>query len=219
VRVLVWVGLCGGVDEAFIRIVNASAGTPNLFGFYLMDDPDSRPSAPATNAAHACPVANLRAEADWIHAHVPGARTVIVIMNLGDANHPRFQDSYEPARSHIDLFGLAAYPCRTELKGCDHGIIDRYVAAAAEAGIPVDRIVPIYQAFGGGGWKTDTGGHYALPTVQQATEIVARWHRLVPDPEMDMAYSWGAQRGDAALETTPDLQALFARYNQSGRID
>ena len=117
VSVLVWVGLCHGVDEAFVRIVNTYARTPRLFGFYLMDDPDPRPTAPVTNAAHACSVANLRAEADWIHAHVPSARTVIVIMNLGDASHPSFRGSYEPTQSHVDLFGLAAYPCRTELKG------------------------------------------------------------------------------------------------------
>ena len=219
IRVLVWVGLCHGVDEAFMSIVNAYAQTPHLFGFYLMDDPDPRPAARASNAAHACSAANLRAEADWIHAHVPGAQTIIVIMNLGDASHPSFQNSYEPNQSHIDLFGLAAYPCRTELRGCDFEIINRYVAAASEAGIPTDRIVPIYQTFGGGGWQTDTGGHYALPTVKQAGHILSRWRQLVPNASLDMAYSWGAQKGDAALETSPDLQAVFARYNRSGSVD
>ena len=219
IKVLVWVGLCHGADEAFKRIVNAYAKAPGLFGFYLMDDPDPRPAAWANNASHACPVANLRAEADWIHAHVPGTRTIIVIMNLGDASHPSFGDSYEPTQSHVDLFGLAAYPCRTDHPNCDYGIINRYVAAAVEAGIPTDSIVPIYQTFGGGGWKIDTGGHYLMPTVQQAADILSRWRQLVPNPEIDMAYSWGAQKGDAALETAPDLQALFARYNQSGSVD
>ena len=219
VRVLVWVGLCHGVDEPFMRIVNAYAQAPRLFGFYLMDDPDPRPAAWVNNPSHACPVANLRAEADWIHTHVPGAQTIIVIMNLGDASHPSFRDSYEPSRSHVDLFGLAAYPCRSDLPNCDYGIINRYVAAAVEAGIPTDAIVPIYQTFGGGGWKIDTGGRYVMPTVQQAAHLLSRWHQLVPNPEMDMAYSWGAQKGDAALETAPDLQALFARYNRSGSVD
>lgn len=219
ISVLVWVGLCHGVDETFMRIVNAYAQTPRLFGFYLMDDPDPRPTASVSNAAHACSVANLRAEVDWIHDHVPGAQTIIVIMNLGDASHPSFRDSYEPTLSHIDLFGLAAYPCRTELRGCDQDVIDRYVAAATEAGIPTDCIVPIYQTFGGGGWKTDTGGNYAMPTVQQAADILSRWHQLVPTAKLDMAYSWGAQKGDAALETAPELQALFARYNRSGSVE
>jgi hypothetical protein len=215
--VLVWVGLCHGVDDAFLRIVNAYARTPHLFGFYLMDDPDPRPAAPAVDPGHACPAANLRAEADWIHSHVPGARTVIVIMNLGDSAHPFFGNSYEPEQSHVDLFGLAAYPCRTDLNGCDNGIIDRYVAAALEAGIPRNRIVPIYQTFGGGDWHTDTGGHYTLPTVRQASDILSRWHQLVPDPVMDMAYSWGAQKGDAALETAPELRSLFVLHNKSGQ--
>ena len=219
IRVLVWVGLCHGVDEAFKRIVNDYAQAPRLFGFYLMDDPDPRPAAWASNPSHACTPANLRAEADWIHDNIPGAKTIIVLMNMASTLQPSFKETYEPSNSHVDLFGLAAYPCRSDLPNCDYDIIDRYVAAAVDAGISRDRIVPIYQTFGGGGWKTDTGGHYVLPTVQQAADILSRWHQLVPNPEMDMAYSWGTQKGDAALETAPDLQALFARYNRSGSVD
>ncbi len=213
-RALVWVGRCGGVDEDFLRIVRAYAGSQNLFGFFLMDDPDPRLSAKIRDPSHACSADDLRAEADWIHDNVPGAKTIVVLMNMASAAQPSFKETYEPANSHVDLFGLAAYPCRTDLPGCDYDIIDRYVTAAVDAGIPRDRIVPIYQTFGGGGWKTDTGGGYVMPTVQQAADIVTRWRQLVPNPEMDMAYSWGAQKDDSALEAAPDLQALFAHYNK-----
>jgi serralysin len=218
-RALVWIGRCGGVDRDFLRIVRAYAGSRNLFGFFLMDDPDPRLLAAAKNPSHACSVGNLRAEADWIHDNVPGAKTIIVLMNMASALQPSFKGTYEPSNSHVDLFGLAAYPCRSDRSGCDYDIIDRYVAAAVDAGISHDRIVPIYQTFGGGGWATDTGGHYVMPTVQQAADILSRWHQLVPSPEMDMAYSWGTQNNDSALETAPDLQALFARYNRSGSVD
>jgi hypothetical protein len=191
---LVWVGQCNGVNEAFLQVVRAYAGRRNLFGFMLMDDPDPRLRAKISNPSHACAVDNLKAEADWIHEHVPGARTVIVLMNMGYASQPSFRGTYEPASSHVDLFGLAA---------------------AAEAGVSPDRIVPIYQAFGGGDWKTDTGGHYVLPDAGQVTAILSRWRQLIPRPEMDMAYSWGSQRGDRALESSLELQAIFAKYNSS----
>ncbi len=213
-RALVWVGQCQGVDQAFLRIVSPYVGSSTLFGFYLMDDPDPRTLAEVENPSHACAVSNLRAEADWIHDHVPGARAVIVLMNMGTVAQPSFKGTYEPASSHVDLFGLSAYPCRTDVAGCDYDTIDRYVAAAIEAGVPRDHIVPTYQAFGEGDWVTDSGGRYSMPDTDQEIAILSRWRQLVPDPEMDMAYSWGAQKGDRALENSAVLQAVFARHNR-----
>jgi hypothetical protein len=214
-RALVWIGRCGGVDQAFLSTVRAYAGSRNLFGFFLMDDPDPRPLAGVMNPSHACTVSSLRAEADWIHDNIPGAKTLIVLMNMASAVQPSFKGTYEPANSHVDLFGLAAYPCRTDLPRCDYDIIDRYVAAAIDAGISRDRIVPIYQAFGGGAWFTDAGGRYYLPNQNEEIAILSRWRQLVPSPEMDMAYSWGSQRGDRALESSSELQAVFAKHNRS----
>ena len=214
-KALVWVGQCQGVDQAFLRTVSSYAGRSNLFGFFLMDDPDPRSIAKVRNPSHACAVSNLRAEADWIHDHVPGAKTVIVLMNMGTAVQPSFEGTYEPASSHVDLFGLAAYPCRTDVTGCDYDIIDRYVAAAISAGVSRDHIVPTYQAFGEGRWVTDSGGRYSMPDANQEIAILARWRQLVPDPEMDMAYSWGSQRDDHALENSVALQAVFARHNRA----
>ena len=214
-KALVWVGLCHGVDQDFLRIVGSYVGRSNLFGFFLMDDPDPRALANVQNPSHACDVKNLRAEADWIHDHLPGVRTVIVLMNMGTAAQPSFEGTYEPATSHIDLFGLAAYPCRAEVTGCDYDIIDRYVASAINAGIPRDHVVPTYQAFGEGDWVTDSGSRYSLPDANQEIAILSRWRQLVPDPEMDMAYSWGSQQGDLALESSVALQAVFARHNRA----
>jgi hypothetical protein len=209
VKGLVWVGQCGGVDAAFLKAVRAYAGTPNLFGFYLMDDPD-----PRGVLFHHCASAKLKAEADWIHAHLPGAKTFIVLMNLGSSQTPSFAGSYNPANSHVDLFGFSPYPCRTELKHCDFAMIDRYVAAAEAAGIPRDRIVPIYQTFGGGRWSDGGGGRYVLPTAGQEQQILARWQALVPEAVFDYAYSWGSQRGDVALHSAFGLQRVFAMHNR-----
>jgi hypothetical protein len=210
VKGLAWVGRCSGVDAQFLETVRAYVGNPNLFGFYLMDDPDPRGSV-----LHRCPAEKLKAEADWIHANAPGAKTFIVLMNMGSSKTPSFDDSYTPTNSHVDLFGFSPYPCRTELKGCDFEMIDRFVAAAESSGIPRDTMVPIYQTFGGGDWMDDGGGQYVLPTAGQEREILARWEALVPTAVFDYAYSWGSQRGDGALQSAFDLQRVFARFNHA----
>ena len=210
VKGLAWVGRCDGVDDGFLEIVRSYLGRPNLFGFYLIDDP-----TPPNGYLRHCAAENLKAESDWIHKNLPTAKTFIVLMNAGSSGTPSFADDYRPANSHVDLFGFSPYPCRTELNGCDFGMIDRFVAAAKASGIPRERMVPVFQAFGGGDWRDDGGGRYLLPTPAQEQEILARWDRLVPLALFDYAYSWGAQRGDVALGAAFDLQTLFAHYNNA----
>jgi hypothetical protein len=210
VKGLVWVGQCGGVDAPFLETVRAYAGNRNLFGFYLMDDPD-----PTGWYSVRCAAADLKANADWIHANMPGAMTFILLMNMGSSAAPSFPDAYKPANSHIDLFGFSPYPCRTELNRCDFNMIDRYVAAAEASGIPRSKMVPVYQAFGGGDWSDGGGGRYVLPTVGQEREILARWDALVPTAAFDYTYSWGSQRGDAALDSSLELQTVFSSHNRA----
>jgi hypothetical protein len=210
VQVLVWVGQCDGVTEKFLATVGLFLGDRRVFGYYLMDDPDPRSSIAASPP---CPPARLREESDWLHEHVPGTKTVIVLMNMSDARTPLYKDTYDPVNSHVDLFGLSAYPCRTEFNGCDRGLIGRYVAASDLAGIPRSQIMPIYQAFGGGLWRDDEGGSYIMPNPAEETEIISQWRALIPNPVLDMAYSWGTQREDISLHDAPDLKAVFSIYN------
>jgi hypothetical protein len=210
VKGLAWVGRCNGVDAPFLETVRPYVGNPKLWGFYLMDDPD-----PTGRYFPHCAADNLQAESDWIHANAPNARTFIVLMNMGSSKTPSFAGSYNPANSHVDLFGFSPYPCRTELNGCDFDMIDRYVAAAESLDVPRRRMVPVYQAFGGGDAPDDGGGQYVLPTVGQEQQILARWGALVPTAEFDYAYSWGSQRGDVALDSSFDLQTLFSRHNRA----
>ncbi len=208
VQGLVWVGECGGVDEKFLRIVEPFVGRPKAFGFYLMDDPDP-------NGRHGplCSAEKLKAESDWIHVHAAQAKTFIVLMKLGSSKAPSFIDTYNPGNSHIDLYGIDPYPCRTEIDDCDYEMIDRYVTAADAWGIPRSALVPVYQAFGSGKWRDDGGGKYVLPSVGQMRKMLDRWDAFAPAPVFDYAYSWGSQKGDAALESAPDLQEVFARHN------
>ena len=212
---LVWVGQCNGADPAFVRTITPYVGKSRLFGFYLMDDPDPRWWAIVRGDPHGCRPEKLKAQSDWIHVHVPGALTFIVAMNLGSAATPSFAGSYNPENSHIDLFGIDPYPCRSELARCDLAMIDRYVAAAERLGIPRPSMVPVFQTFGGGTWEDGDGGNYVLPDGDQMRAILARWVALVPAPSFDYAYSWGAQRGDRALEDTADLMDVLSTHNSA----
>lgn len=210
---MVWVGQCNGVDDRFVATVSPFLRNPKVFGFYLMDDPD-----PRFWHGRQCLAENLRAEADWLHARAPRAKTFVMLMNLGSARNPSFEGSYNPANTHVDLFGLSPYPCRTELSGCDFDMIRRFFVAAVKSGIPAQRIIPGYQAFGGGEWTDDGGGQYALPSVDHERAILAHWSKLISRPQFDYVYSWASQRDDGALQSSPELQAFFAEHNAGRRM-
>ena len=201
---LVWLGMCQGADSAFIAAVTAFEHNAKLFGFYLMDEPD-----PTGKYATVCTAANLRAESDWIHANLPGAKTFIVMMNLGTPTRPDYMNTYNPGNTGIDLYGLDPYPVRQQLSGgADYSVIGAAVSAASAAGIPVDSMIPVFQAFGGGGYTS-----YTLPTSTQEQQILSVWTSVLAHPVFDYAYSWGPQSADQALATSPDLQGVFAGYN------
>jgi hypothetical protein len=214
VRALVWVGRCDGVTPGFIDAVRPYLGSSKVFGYYLFDEPD-----PTGRWKAVCPPAKLAAESDYLHQHSVGHRTFIIMMNLGSAAGPAFAEGsarYTPANTHVDLVGLDPYPCRSELSSCDYAGIDGYVRAAEAVGWGVGSIVPVFQAFGGGDWVDAAGGHWLLPTADQATAILSVWKRLVPDPVFDYAYSWGEQMNDTALSNAPtSLRQVFARHNSS----
>jgi len=205
VRGLVWVGDCGGATAAFKSAVDAFAGDPKLFGFYVMDEP-----IPST-----CPAQNLLAEDNWIHAHVPGAKTFAILENLGPAARPTFAGTYTPRDSGLDLIGLDPYPVRSELHQPDYAEIAKYVRLVEGIGWPQSSIVPVYQTFGGGGYPDDANGHWVLPTAAQERQMLTLWAAVVPHPQFDYAYSWGSQRGDTALSQSPALQAVFAEKHKS----
>ena len=207
-RGLLWVGQCEGVTTKFEGVVGTVIDHPKAFGFYIVDDPD-----PTGRWGPQCKASDLRAESDWIHDRRPEAVTFVALMNVGSSASPAFSAEYAPEKSHIDFFSIAPYPCRTDWVECDYHMIDRYIAASREAGFPVSRIVPTFQSFGGGEWKTDSGGAYRLPSPAEMQSMLARWERFVPAPAFDFAYSWGQQRSDQSLAASPELQGVFARRN------
>jgi Ca2+-binding RTX toxin-like protein len=208
---LVWLNEVNGASSSFIQKVTPFIGNPKVFGFFLVDEPD--PTGKWGNYATA---ANLKAESDWIHANLPGAKTFITMMNMGSSANPDFSNTFNPANTHIDYYGVDPYPVRTGTSAVDYNMIDRTVAAAVASGVPVNQIVPVYQTFGGGNnWTTDTGGQYVLPTAAQEQTMMDHWAKLVPSPAFDYAYAWGSQQGDTALGNSPALQAFFLQHNHN----
>ena len=93
----------------------------------------------------------------------------------------------------------------------DLNIIPLAVQAAESIGIPQKDLVPVYQAFGGGGYAS-----WILPTAAQEQAILSEWGSVLPNPAFDYAYSWRTQQGDAALGQDPALQQVFAAHNSGG---
>jgi hypothetical protein len=205
---LMWVGLCEGVTARFKAVVGAVINHPKTFGFYLVDDPD-----PTGHWRAQCKPSDLRAESDWIHRRRPAAITFVALMNIGSSASPSFATAYRREVSHIDLFGVSPYPCRTHGSECDYDMIDHFVRACRDAGFPTERIVPTFQSFGGGEWRTDSGDAYRLPTSSEMQSMLDRWNKLVPAPVFDYAYSWGSQRSDLSLAGSTDLKTVFVHHN------
>jgi hypothetical protein len=199
VKGLIWLGNSNGADAAFQSAVNQYVGDPKLYGFYLADEPNPTGLSAAT----------LKAESDYIHAHVPGAKTFMVMENMGTPDNPSYANTYNPANTDIDLFGLDPYPIRPQFSGgADYSVIPAAVNAAEAEGIPLSEIVPVYQAFGGGGYSS-----WTMPTAAQEQQILQTWGASVPSPSFDYTYSWGVQDGDSSLSGSPTLQQVFAAHN------
>lgn len=210
---LVWLDQGDGVTQSFIDAVKPYIGNPNVYGFFLKDEPD-----PTGQWGTLVSAANLKAESDYIHANVPGAKTFITMMNMGSSDNPTFANTYTPENTHIDLFGIDPYPVRSDASTVDYNMIDKTVSAAVASGIPVDKIVPVFQTFGGGNWVDDSGGHYVMPTAAQEQQMLAHWASVVPNAAFDYAYAWGAQNGDQALEGSSALQQVFLQHNTSANV-
>ena len=196
-KALVWLGMTGGVTAAFKAAVESFIGSGKVYGFYLADEP----SPSATTAA------NFKAESDWIHANDPGAKTFIIEENSSGNLTPKYY--YTPANTDIDLFGLDPYPVQTNVPNhYDLNIINLAVQEAETIGIPQKDLVPVYQAFGGGGYAS-----YILPTPTQERQILSEWGSVLPTPAFDYAYSWGVQNRDTALSEDSALQQVFAAHN------
>jgi hypothetical protein len=209
VKGLIYVGSsaggCTGNSAQFRAFVEPYKGNPKLWGFYLMDEPYAK----QVGSTPPCPMANLKAETDYIHANFPGVVSYVKIGNIGTTAKPDYMDFGLP--NMLDVYGLGGYPCRTATAPqCDLDMINRYVKAADDAKIPKEKQSPTYQAFGG--WSNQ----FFIPSAVQEQEILQRWKTLLPSPPMFMAYSYVQQpNSTGAISTVPHLQIVFRDWNTS----
>lgn len=199
VQALVWLGQkCPTIiDASFRGKVDALAGNPRVYGYYLSDEPHiaACPGGPAA----------LASRADYIRSRTGGAqKSFIVLSKVADFG------PFRPEKSHVDLVGLDPYPCSIANPQCDIAKIGQRVSAALAAGIPLATVVPVYQNFG---QELTASHYYNLPTVAQMVAMLAEWDRLVPAPVMDYSYSWGNQSSsNPTLVDSPELRQVMADH-------
>lgn len=184
-----------GATTAFRASVDALKTNPRVFAYFLSDEPDNPACA-----------AGAKAEADYIHANAPGQLAFIEL-----TDYPGTYAAYgAPGATNVDLFGIDPYPCQRDTNTCDLADIDTQVNAALAAGIPRERLVPTFQAFG----LTST---WFPPSAAQLQSILDRWASLVPTPVFDYAYTWacnfGCDANSASISTRTDWQNVLRAYN------
>lgn len=200
-KALVWTneGDCPAAtpSAAFTSFVDANATNPKVWGYYLADEPQS--------TAGSC-VDAIKARADYIHSKNPNQKALVLL-----TDYPGTYAAYAPANSHLDLVALDPYPCRWDIGtsgGCDYTMVEKELAAAQADGIPLSKIVPMFQVFGDGStWKA--------PSVTELQGILAEWQEYLPSPVIDMTYTWGLQPEwghTDALSTRPDWQDVMKAY-------
>lgn len=199
VKALVWLGQkCPtAADRGFRRTVDRLAKKSRVFGYYLSDEPhlSDCPGGPAA----------LASRARYIRQASDNKQRSFIVLSE-DEDYAAFR----PARTKVSLVGLDPYPCSTAHPTCDVHKINEKVRRAMAAGIPVRKMVPVYQVFGQDGLSN---GYYHLPTAAQMQAMLDRWSRLVPHPQMDYSYSWGNQSSsNPTLVDSASLQRVFKRY-------
>lgn len=188
-----------GDTSGFESVINATASDSKIWGYYLGDDATSGDEA------------NIKAEVDYIHTNAPSKMNFIVADNTGSDTSPTaaFGPSAVDMTTSKDLVGVDPYPVQSGFTGgMNLDTINDRVTAWENAGWSDSQMVPIYQDFGNYGT-----GDWVLPTPAQEAAILQRWQSLLPNPTLDMAYSWGQQLSDDSLSASPALQQVSGYHN------
>ncbi len=108
VKGLVWLGDTSGATSSFVSQVTPFINNPNVYGFYLADEPD-----PSSVAA-----ANFEGrDGLGFTSTIRGAKVFMVEENSGTPTVPSY--AFTPANTDIDLFGLDPYPIRPASEGSE----------------------------------------------------------------------------------------------------
>ncbi len=195
-------------DAGTAEIAREARDHPNFSGIYFIADtphPSVCPDAPQRIAERTA----------LIKANDPDGRTFIAV-----SGGYKYQEEFHQLADAADLIGIVVYPCNTKKPRCEIDKIRERAGRAFDAGIPPERLVPVFQAFGQA-CSTNEEKYYRLPEIDELQEILALWDELLPRETrpFDMTYSWGEQERHAcpSLATAdgdrfPDLRSVYARY-------
>lgn len=193
------VGECNGVTESFKDRINSYARRDpggKILAYYIMDEP----------APENCDPADLKAQANWVHENIPGSKTFGVLFGPS-------RDYMAYAQS-FDYVGLSPYPCRGG-GDCDYSYITSEAEKIIAAGVPRDRIVPIYQSFG----MPDAENPAAqLNNIDQAQNL-ATWAEIAPNPPFEYVWTWKRINAQLSLRDSPEQQAFFREMNACRESD
>lgn len=184
-------------NATFRHQISRLADNPRVFGYYLADEP-------VISGCSGGPAA-LRTRTDYIRRASGGKQKSFIVVD-----DPRVAHAYRPRVTHLTMVGIDPYPCSVADPSCDFTTIRHDLDATLRAGVPLARIVPVYEGFGQENTKSP---YYTLPTAAQMTTMLQRWAALVPHPMMDYVYSWGHQSSaNPTLRDSSSLKQLFKTY-------
>lgn len=190
-QALIWLDGSAGATTAFQSAVNSMATDDKVFGFFIGESVTSADTA------------NIKAAADYIHAHAAGKIVYITSGNTGSQDAPSYDTT--PSNTDADYTGLNAYPNETDT-GYDSNVIPNAVSAAESNGWSASTIIPVYQAFGG-------VDDWALPTATQEATIFSQWAAAgIVTPAFDQADNWRPSSGTGIAGST-SLETAFAAHN------
>lgn len=206
-------------DSQFQADVDSLASNPKVFGFYISDEPHPI----------VCPNAaiDLKTRSDYIHAHAPGKKVFIVVLdgsNVCPNGAGCEYSALQPSKTGADYIGLDPYPCHFAADGvatvpCDSSVITTKANLAISNGIPANTIVPTFQTFGQSGRTDGKSVYYRMPSPTELTSMINAWASIVPHPAFDYSYSFGVQCGSScpatqAIINTPSIQTILKNHNQ-----
>jgi len=188
------------------QVLNLKDDT-NVVGWFLADEPHPYIYGKCTSSA-----AQIKDRSDFLHANAPSQKAMIVVLDGSNAcaGQPAGCEYsfYNEDATHADLIGLDPYVCSTAHPSCDFSKIPVRVNSAVTSGIPLTKIMPVYQAFGG-------DGYYLMPTAAQETQLLQTWDGLAPPGGWagEYTYEWQKASAPDGLSNHPEVQAVFATHN------
>ena len=115
---------------------------------------------------------------------------------------------YYPANTDIDYYGLDPYPVQTVFSSSsgstDLAVIPAAIGEATSLGISISQIIPVYQAFSGGGYA-----QWIVPTAAQEWQILQTWQQYTPTPFFDYAIRGVRKRATRRWSTIPPYRACL----------